>query len=158
MQCPNCSYPSTYVQDTRSLEHGSLTRRRRRCTQCQQKFITVERAQKTTIVVIKDNDSRETFNQNKLEESIRIAFRKRPFNPQYTENFIRNAVQSIEKKATTEIHSSHIIHIVLKHLRKIDITAYIRYAAVYHNFDSLDEFVKFCQLLPTQSNCTTEKN
>ncbi|MCY4414231.1 MAG: ATP cone domain-containing protein [Alphaproteobacteria bacterium] len=145
MHCPNCLHPSTSVQDTRSLMQGSLIKRRRKCTQCRQKFITIERAQKIAMVVIKNDNIRESFNTEKITKSLYMVMRKRPFNTLYIDRLITEIIKSIENRSSNEISVHTIALITLKHLRKTDMTAYIRYAASHMPFESLEEFVKFCQ-------------
>ena len=42
MNCPQCSHPVTEVKDSRAVDDGAGTRRRRVCPSCAGRFTTVE--------------------------------------------------------------------------------------------------------------------
>ena len=43
MKCPYCNYEDTKVVDSRPVEDGLATRRRRECTKCHKRFTTFEK-------------------------------------------------------------------------------------------------------------------
>ena len=84
---------------------------------------------------------KQVFSKEKLERSIRLPMDKRP----HTDETFRKLVSAIEidiqKKAKDgEITSVEIGDIVMKKLKKVDKVAYIRFAAVYRQFEDVDEF------------------
>ena len=152
MHCPYCCFPRTSVQDTRSIRQGNGVRRKRVCNQCQQRFITTELAQANSLMVIKNNGGREAFDQKKIEQSVYSAF-KHKANPSYVSHIVANIVQSIEQKYLHSIPSRNIAMIILRHLKKSDITAYIRFVAWNKDFDTLQQFIEACR---ARTNDTTE--
>ena|GEM_PF-1418473 len=53
MKCPKCSSINTRVTETRTTYHGTQLRRRRRCSNCEKRFSTVELPEGMTRVVRK---------------------------------------------------------------------------------------------------------
>ena len=58
MRCPYCHGDDTQVMDTRVSDEGDAIRRRRRCTACDKRFTTHERAELTLPSIVKKNGSR----------------------------------------------------------------------------------------------------
>jgi transcriptional repressor NrdR len=75
MLCPKCGY-STKVIDSRDVEDGKETRRRRECEKCKYRFTTYEKLTITKFMVIKSNGDKVLFDRNKLEKSIIKAINK----------------------------------------------------------------------------------
>lgn len=150
MLCPYCSFPRTSVQDTRPILQGTGVRRKRSCNKCKQRFITTEVAQANSLMVIKSNGGREAFESKKIEQAVYSAFKHRA-NPNYVARIVTNIVQRIEKNYLKSISSKDIVLIILRHLRKSDITAYIRFVAWNKDFDTLQQFIKACQPYTTDT-------
>jgi transcriptional repressor NrdR len=113
MHCPFCSAVDTKVIDSRLVGDGSQVRRRRQCLVCNERFTTFEVAELVLPRVIKSNDIREPFNEDKL----RGGFLKE-----------------------REVPSKMIGNLVMDALRKLDKVAYIRFASVYRSFEDVREF------------------
>ena len=141
MHCPNCQYEDTKVLDSRPVDEGSAIRRRRECEKCEFRFSTYEEIEILDLTVIKKNGSKQMFSKEKLERAIRLPMEKRP----HTDDTFRKLLSAIEidiqKKAKDgQIKSIEIGEIVMKKIKKIDKVAYIRFAAVYREFEDVDEF------------------
>ena len=82
------------------------------------------------------------FDRKKIENSFRIACKKRPIPQQ----IIQDAIKSIENKindiSNVEIDSRKIGELVMMELKKIDNVAYIRFSSVYREFQDISEFQK----------------
>jgi transcriptional regulator NrdR len=78
MKCPFCGHPDTQVVDSRGADEGDFIRRRRRCTSCDRRFTTYERAELTMPAIVKRNGSRNDYEAVKLRASLSLALRKRP--------------------------------------------------------------------------------
>ena len=80
--------------------------------------------------------------RKKIENSFRIACKKRPIPQQ----IIQDAIKSIENKindiSNVEIDSRKIGELVMMELKKIDNVAYIRFSSVYREFQDISEFQK----------------
>ena len=141
MRCPNCQYEDTKVLDSRPVEDGDAIRRRRECEKCEFRFSTYEEIEILGLTVIKKDGSKQVFSKEKLERALRLPLDKRPC----TEDTMRKLLSSIEidiqrKAKDGEIKSSEIGEIVMKKLKKSDKVAYVRFAAVYRQFEDVDEF------------------
>lgn len=142
MKCPFCESTDTYVVDTRSIKGASVIRRRRICRKCQKKFTTYERLEEPLINVIKSDGRREPFDVNKIREGILKAIEKRPVSSEDVEKIVSEVQQEISKKFVLEVPSSLIGKIVLEKLFPVDPVAYVRFASVYYQYDSIDKFLK----------------
>ncbi len=141
MKCPYCGFYDTLVVDTRSIKEASIIRRRRVCRSCKHKFTTYERLEEIPLRVIKSDNRREPFNVEKLREGILRAVEKRPISSEVVEQIITEVQQEIAKKYVLEVPSEVIGKLVLKKLFDIDPVAYIRFASVYYQYDSIEKFL-----------------
>ena len=143
MRCPFCGNTDTQVKDSRPAEDNVSIRRRRSCPACAGRFTTYERVQLRDLMVIKKDESRVTFDREKLVRSIGISCRKRPVEVQQIE-LIANSIQKrIESSGETEIPSKLIGELVMDALKELDRVAYLRFAPVYRDFQETDDFRKF---------------
>jgi len=78
MRCPFCQSDDTKVLDTRLLEDGSQVRRRRECIACGERHSTRETVDLNLPRLIKSDESRQTFSENKLRSGLLKALEKRP--------------------------------------------------------------------------------
>ena len=140
MRCPFCGNTDTQVKDSRPAEDNVSIRRRRSCPACAGRFTTYERVQLRDLMVIKKDESRVTFDREKLVRSIGISCRKRPVEVQQIE-LIANSIQKrLESSGETEIPSKLIGELVMDALKELDRVAYLRFASVYRDFQETDDF------------------
>jgi len=146
MRCPNCGSRDNKVVDSRTNDNSNSIRRRRECLKCSKRFTSYETIERVSLLVIKNDGSRQSFDSQKIKNSIIAATGKRPVSMKQ----IDNIVETIEMKiaSTTmgdqqEIASSTIGDMVMEELKKVDEVAYIRFAAVYRQFKDVSTFVKF---------------
>ena len=66
MHCPFCSHEETKVIDSRLAGEGRQIRRRRQCLDCNERFTTFESAELVMPRLIKNDNSRQPFDENKL--------------------------------------------------------------------------------------------
>ena len=143
MRCPFCGNIDTQVKDSRPAEDHVSIRRRRFCPACGGRFTTYERVQLRDLVVVKSSGKREDFDRTKLERSIRIAMQKRPIDPERIDQMISGIVRRLESMGETELPSSTIGELMMKHLKQLDDVAYVRYASVYRDFRETEDFARF---------------
>jgi transcriptional repressor NrdR len=140
MKCPFCNAPDTQVIDSRVSEEGDFVRRRRRCIACNKRFTTYERRELKMPQVVKKSGSRADYDREKIEGSMLLALRKRPF----TTESVDAAIDRIEEKLLTlgerEVSSDVVGELVMRELRRLDKIAWIRFASVYRNFEDVGEF------------------
>ena len=143
MKCPFCGQAESQVKDSRPSEDGAAIRRRRLCPECGGRFTTFERVQLRELTILKRSGRRTPFDRDKLARSVAIAIRKRPIDPEQVERMISAIVRQLESMGETELPSSAIGELVMKHLKQLDDVAYVRYASVYRNFRETQDFAKF---------------
>ena len=140
MKCTNCSSLDSKVVDSRVTQDSSSIRRRRECLDCSFRFTTYEYILKTPIMVVKKTGIREEFNRKKIEDSFRIACKKRPIPQQIIEDSIKSVENNITDISNVEIDSRKIGELVMIELKKIDMVSYVRFSSVYREFKDLSEF------------------
>jgi len=141
MKCPFCGNSDTRVVDTRTIKDASIIRRRRICVSCRHKFTTYERVEEHPLMVIKSDKRREPFDINKVREGILRAVEKRPVKSEDVERIVSEVQQELEKKFVLEVPSSLIGKLVLEKLFEVDPVAYVRFASVYYQYDSIEKFL-----------------
>ena len=140
MKCPFCGASETAVVDTRINDDGDIVRRRRRCTVCDKRFSTYERAEIRLPQVVKKNGSRVDFDREKLSASLWLALRKRPVTVEAVDAAIARIEEKLLVLGEREIPSEKVGEMVMRELKKLDKVAYVRFASVYRNFEDVDAF------------------
>ncbi|MBN1299481.1 MAG: transcriptional repressor NrdR [Actinobacteria bacterium] len=140
MKCPYCSNPDTKVIETRMTDSDISIRRRRECEKCGNRFTTFERIENTPIAVIKKDNTREPFDRNKILSGLIRACVKRNISAKILEKIVDEIESEIRNFHSSEISSSEIGEMTLKKLKSLDKVAYIRFASVYKQFDSIKQF------------------
>lgn len=141
MICPKCKHEETSVLDSRDTHEKREIRRRRECEKCQHRFTTFERVESTNFIIIKKDNSRESYDRQKLERGLWRACEKRPVSKEQIEKLL-NSLEEEMGNLGKEIHSRVIGEGIMDRLRKIDDVAYIRFASVYRHFKDLETFKK----------------
>lgn len=140
MYCPFCSAVDTKVIDSRLVGEGTSVRRRRQCLVCHERFTTFEVAELVMPRVVKSNDIREPFNEDKLRGGMIKALEKRPVSADAVEDALSHIKTHLRATGEREIPSKLIGSLVMDELRKLDKVAYIRFASVYRSFEDVREF------------------
>ncbi|MBK8453983.1 MAG: transcriptional regulator NrdR [Thiofilum sp.] len=140
MRCPFCGADDTRVVDSRLANEGGQVRRRRRCGVCDERFTTFEVAELTMPRVIKSNNAREPFNDQKLRAGIMRALEKRPVTIEAIEAALHRIHKHILISGEREVSSAFIGELVMGELRQLDEVAYVRFASVYRRFNDVEEF------------------
>jgi transcriptional repressor NrdR len=159
MKCPICHYEDTKVVDSRVASDGLCIRRRRQCLKCDFRFSTYEEIEILDLMVVKRDGQRESYSRDKLVKGLKRALEKRPI----TEDDFKKLVHSLERDFQSlrknEIGSEQVGSIVMKHLKKLDQVAYIRYASVYESFKDAKQFQEeLNKLLKKKTRKTTKKS
>ena len=142
MRCPHCGASQSRVVDTTSDPSNDEIRRRRVCLNCDQRFSTVESVRSGLPLVVKDRVSgvpsrRESFDAEKLRQSILIACAKRPIPAPAVDRLVGGIESYFRAESIAEISSCEIGQMVIDGLRSLDEIAYIRYAIVFLELDDL---------------------
>jgi transcriptional repressor NrdR len=158
MRCPFCGAEDSSVLDSRPVEEGYAIRRRRQCVQCGRRFTTYERRETSTLLsVIKKDGSREPFDREKILSGLLRAIVKRPVTRERLEQLVNDVEMELLSSGESEVPAARIGELVLKRLRDVDQVAYVRFASVYREFETPDEFVKELEKLqPSESSEKSE--
>jgi transcriptional repressor NrdR len=140
MHCPFCNFTDTKVIDSRLTVDNSKVKRRRECVSCENRWSTLESADLNLPRVIKKDNSREDFSENKVERGIVRALNKRSVDKDSIDIAIQNIKNKLKAVSDKEIISSQIGILVMQELKDLDQVAYIRFASVYHSFEDLQAF------------------
>ncbi len=142
MKCPFCGTNSDKVIDSREVTNGQIIRRRRKCSHCGRKFTTKETLVNLPIMVMKQGGIKESFDRDKLRKGIAIACNKRPISAEQIDLTVGKIEGELQDLKTRDIPAQTIGKLAMKHLRKLDDVAYVRFASVYHKFESKEEFLE----------------
>lgn len=140
MYCPFCGYKETKVIDSRLISDGEQIRRRRECMQCSERFTTYEVAELLMPRVIKQDGTREPFNEEKLLSGIQRALEKRPVSFDDIESAVLKIKHRLRATGEREVPSILVGEAVMDSLRDLDQVAYVRFASVYRSFQDIEEF------------------
>lgn len=127
------------VIESREVGDGISIRRRREAPDGR-RFTTYERIEKPNLAVIKKNGARELFDRAKLANAIKQSVGKFFTSEVEVEKIIADVEDALYGLGETEIESRQIGDTVLDQLAEINEVAYVRFASVYHEFKTLDEF------------------
>ena len=142
MRCPFCEHEDTRVIDSRPTEEGHAIRRRRECDSCGKRFTTYEMVESLPIIVIKRDGSRQTFDRNKVLNSMIRAFDKRRVDMADLERITTEIEQSIQNTLEREVSTDKIGEMVMERIKPLDEVAYIRFASIYKDFSDVESFLE----------------
>ncbi len=137
MICPFCRHDDSRVVDSRPAEEGTLIRRRRECTSCSRRFTTSETS---VLLIIKRSGATEPFSREKVIAGVRKACQGRPVNDDDFALLAQRVEEALRADGQAEVEAHEVGMAILAPLRELDEVAYLRYASVYRNFTSLEDF------------------
>lgn len=140
MKCPICYYKDTKVVDSRVASDGFSIRRRRECLKCNFRFSTYEELEILELTIIKRDGRKEAYQREKLESGLKKALEKRPTTKENFKKLVNLIERDLQKLRKSEVTSNQIGFFIMKHLKKADKVAYIRFASVYQSFKDVNEF------------------
>ncbi len=137
MICPFCRHEESRVVDSRPIDDGSSIKRRRECVECGRRFTTSE---STLLFVEKRSGALEPFSREKVISGVRKACQGRPVDDDDLSLLAQRVEEIIRAEGQAEIPSHEVGMAILSPLRELDVIAYLRYASVYRNFTTLEDF------------------
>lgn len=141
MTCPYCGNEEDKVLETRTNAEDNFIKRRRECLACGRKWVTHETIEMKPLRVVKSNGRKEFFDKEKLVRGMAIACRKRPVSTEELLDIADRIYYSIIRRTDKfEVTSDMLGEYVCEELKKTDMVAYIRFASVYRQFESIEEF------------------
>ena len=137
VHCPFCRYESSRVVDSRTSDDGTAIRRRRECPKCGRRFTTIETA---SLSVRKRSGVAEPFRRDKVIMGVRRACQGRPVSDDDLAVLAQKVEETVRASGQSQVDSHQIGLAILGPLRELDEIAYLRFASVYSDFSSLDDF------------------
>ncbi|HLP57455.1 MAG TPA: transcriptional regulator NrdR [Candidatus Deferrimicrobium sp.] len=146
MKCPECSNFEDKVVETRESKEGNYIRRRRECLKCSKRFTTYEKIEDIPLMVVKKDGRREEFDIDKVRKGLYRAVEKRPVSSKQIEQ-IAFQLEEMVSNSDKEFPTRRIGEFIMERLKTLDKVAYVRFASVYLEFKSLEEFLAELQEL-----------
>ena len=142
MKCPYCNEDETKVIDSRPVDDNCSIRRRRQCEKCGRRFTTYEKLETMPLMVIKKDNSRETYDRSKFESGVIRSCHKRPVSTQQIDSMIDEIENQIFNMEEREVSTNMIGELVMERLKELDEVAYVRFASVYREFKDVNTFME----------------
>lgn len=140
MNCPFCGLADSRVVDSRETDSKDAIRRRRECNVCGQRFTTYEKIEEIPITVVKRDGSTELFHPDKLLRGLMRACTKRNVPLERLELIVADIERQLREELVYQVTSERMGMMALERLQEVDLVAYIRFASVYRQFESVEEF------------------
>lgn len=140
MKCPYCSFMESKVIDSRPADDGTSIRRRRECLKCQKRFTTYEKLETISLVVVKQDNSRQPYDREKVVRGLIRACEKRPITYAQMEEVADQIESELYQMMSKEVTSTEIGEKVMSHLKELDEVAYVRFASVHKHFSNIQSF------------------
>lgn len=150
MKCPFCGTPDTRVVDSRLAQESNQVRRRRVCHVCESRFTTYELPSLNMPMVIKNNGTRDAFDESRLRSGMMRALEKRPVSTELIEAAVTHIKKQLLDIGLREVSTRKIGNMVMFELQRLDQVAYIRFASVYLSFEDIRAFEEMIQRLATE--------
>lgn len=137
MYCPYCRNSESRVVDSRLTDDGTAIRRRRQCAACGRRFTTAET---TSMNVLKRSGVAEPFSRAKVINGVRKACQGRPVTDDDLALLAQEVEEALRSSGAAEIDAHQVGLAILTPLQQLDEIAYLRFASVYQDFGSLEDF------------------
>lgn len=90
--------------------------------------------------LVKNDNSRQPFDEAKLRYSMVRALEKRPVASDAIEKAVGRLIHKLRTMGEREVPSRMVGQLVMEELRALDEVAYVRFASVYRRFQDVTEF------------------
>jgi transcriptional repressor NrdR len=157
MRCPFCGADDSKVVDSRLSAEGDAIRRRRSCVECNERFTTYETAELTLPRLIKRDQSRSLFDEDKLRSGLLKALEKRPVSIDAVDSAVQVIKRRLIATGDREVESRLVGDWVMDALRELDEVAYVRFASVYRSFQDINAFREEIERMESLSNPLIKK-
>ncbi|MDY5132327.1 transcriptional regulator NrdR [Actinotignum urinale] len=137
VHCPFCRNTDSRVVDTRITDDGISIRRRRECSKCKRRFSTLE---SPNLLVIKRSGATEQFSRQKIISGVGKACQGRPVTEDQLAVLAAKVEENVRASGSAHIKAEEIGTAILEPLKHLDLVAYLRFASVYKNYNSIEDF------------------
>lgn len=128
------------VVESRDVGEGLAVRRRRECLACNKRYTTYERIERPSISIVKRDGQKQLYDRGKLIAGISRATGKSAVRAEQLEDVVANIEERIYASGETEVESTSLGEMVMDELAERDEVAYVRFASVYRQFQSISSF------------------
>ena len=108
MKCPFCGDDDDRVLDSRPARDGAAVRRRRECAKCSSRFTTYEYVERTPLMVVKRDGSRQPYDRGKLLAGVVLACRKRPISRDDMEKLVDSVDVKLGEDSRLEVPAQEL--------------------------------------------------
>lgn len=157
MKCPFCHHEEFKVTDSRNAPEINAVRRRRECCQCMRRFTTFETID-LSLQVKKRDGTFEDFSQEKLVGGLDAACRHTKVSHEQVCALAYKIKADLMANGVREITSRDLGDLVMHHLQKLDVVAYIRFACVYKRFKDIGELVEAIESFAPERSLKESEN
>jgi transcriptional repressor NrdR len=112
-------------------------------------------------LIIKRSGATEPFSREKVINGVRKACQGRPVDDDDLSLLAQRVEEALRADGQAEVEAQEIGLAILAPLRELDEVAYLRYASVYRNFASLEDFegeIALLRAAPSQSKSSKSKS
>lgn len=141
MYCPFCNHRESRVLESRLTAENSSIRRRRQCEKCERRFTTYETIEAIQLLVVKRSGSREPYLREKLRSGVSRACAKTMVTAEQIDDLVDSLESELAATGKREVSSIQIGEMTLSRLRGLNQVAYVRFASVYRQFRSIEDFI-----------------
>lgn len=141
MKCPYCGHLENKVIDSRINKDKTITRRRRECGSCDQRFTTYERIEMMLPMLVKKDGRREPWDRGKIVAGLEKACEKLAVSMADIDCFVDEIERQLQDAGGKEVSTSQVGEWVMESLPNLDEVAYVRFASVYRQFRDVNEFM-----------------
>ncbi len=127
------------VLESRETLDGKMIRRRREGADGR-RFTTYERIEMPPLTVLKRSGNKEIFDRDKLMLAVRRSVGKFFNSELEVEDVVNKASDILYSYGTDQITSKQIGEAVLDVLAEVNEVAYVRFASVFREFKTLEDF------------------
>ncbi len=127
------------VLESRETVDGTMIRRRRESADGR-RFTTYERIELPPLTVTKRSGNKEIFDRDKLALAVRRSVGKFFNSELEVEDVVNRATDILYSTGSDQITSKQIGDAVLDVLAEVNEVAYIRFASVFREFKTLEDF------------------
>lgn len=127
------------VLESRETPDGTMIRRRR-VTPDGRRFTTYERIEMPALIVKKRSGNKEQFDRDKLLVAVRRSVGKFFNSDMEVEDVVNKVVERVYGLGRDEVESKEIGQAILDVLAEVNEVAYVRFASVFLEFKTLEDF------------------
>ena len=93
----------------------------------------------------------ESFSRNKVVSGVKKACQGRPVSDDQLASLAQQVEEQLRSTGVSNVSTNEVGKAILPFLRDLDVIAYLRFASVYRQFDTLEDFEQAIQALRERS-------